>query len=64
MFKRIMKIKRLKPLIEAVDEFFFGTNRVTGFSPHILGAIDMKRYMSLRFWGLYLLHWQAYIFTA
>ena len=40
-------LKRLTPVIEATDEFFFGTDKTTPFAPHILDGVDMKRYMSL-----------------
>jgi RnfABCDGE-type electron transport complex D subunit len=39
-------LKRFNPLVEAVDEFFFATDKTTKFSPHILDGIDIKRYMS------------------
>ena len=42
---------RLKPLFNAVDEFLFGTDKVTA-SPHILDHIDIKRYMSFVIIGL------------
>ncbi|MCM8797938.1 MAG: RnfABCDGE type electron transport complex subunit D [Candidatus Omnitrophica bacterium] len=41
-------LKRFKPVIKALDEFFFGTDKVTYISlrsPHILDNIDIKRYM-------------------
>lgn len=40
-------LKRLTPLMEATDEFFFGTDKVTEAAPHILDGIDIKRFMSL-----------------
>lgn len=55
---------KFKPVILATDEFFFGTDKVTGV-PHILDYMDMKRFMSfvvialmpavigaIYFWGL------------
>lgn len=39
-------LKRMYPVFEATDEFFFGTDKVTKFSPHILDNLDIKRYMS------------------
>ncbi|MFQ5951882.1 MAG: RnfABCDGE type electron transport complex subunit D, partial [Candidatus Omnitrophota bacterium] len=38
-------LKRLYPVYEATDEFFFGTDKVAGM-PHIADGIDIKRYMS------------------
>lgn len=40
-------LRRLGPLIEATDEFFFGTDKTTAIAPHILDGLDIKRYMSL-----------------
>src|SRR3989338_8976605 len=40
-----------KPVLSAVDEFFFGTDKVTGV-PHILDQMDMKRFMSFVVIGL------------
>lgn len=42
---------RLKPLISATDEFFFGTDKVTTL-PHIVDHMDVKRYMSFVIIGL------------
>ncbi len=39
-------LKRLYPVIEATDEFFFGTDKTTPYAPHIVDTIDIKRYMS------------------
>src|SRR3989339_1840224 len=36
----------LKPVINAADEIYFGTDKVTTV-PHILDCMDIKRYMSL-----------------
>lgn len=36
----------LKPVINAADEIYFGTDKVTTL-PHILDSMDIKRYMSL-----------------
>ncbi len=58
------RLARLKPLLSAVDEFYFGTDKVTTL-PHIVDHMDIKRYMtfvivgllpatiaSVYFWGL------------
>ncbi len=37
---------KLKPILEAVDEFFFATDKVTKV-PHIVDCMDIKRLMSL-----------------
>lgn len=42
---------RLKPVINATDEFFFGTDKVTTL-PHIVDHIDIKRYMTFVIIGL------------
>lgn len=34
-----------KPVLEAIDSFFFGTSEVTPTAPHIRDHIDLKRYM-------------------
>lgn len=39
-------LRRLRPVFEATDEFFFGTDKVTKFSPHILDGLDIKRLMT------------------
>src|SRR3990167_3731128 len=44
-------LKRFKPVINATDEFFFGTAQVTAL-PHIVDHIDIKRYMSFVVIGL------------
>lgn len=57
-------LAKLKPVLLATDEFFFGTEKVTTL-PHILDHIDIKRFMSfviiallpavaaaVYFWGL------------
>lgn len=36
---------RFKPVLDALDEFFFGTSKVTIGAPHIRDTIDLKRYM-------------------
>lgn len=38
-------LSRFKPVVDAADEFFFGTNKVTVGYPHIRDSIDLKRYM-------------------
>lgn len=57
-------LAKFKPVLNALDEFFFGTDKVTTL-PHIVDYIDIKRFMSfvvialipaviasLYFWGL------------
>ena len=36
----------MKFLRKIADEFFFGTDKVTKFAPHIMDGLDIKRYMS------------------
>lgn len=36
-----------RPAILALDEFFFGTDKVTTLAPHIADNMDMKRFMAL-----------------
>jgi RnfABCDGE-type electron transport complex D subunit len=43
---------RLKPLVEALDEILFGTDKVTAIAPHILDRVDIKRYMSVVIFAL------------
>lgn len=50
--KKNRLLKRFYPVIEATDEFFFGTDKTTRFAPHILDGIDIKRYMSFVIIGL------------
>ena len=38
-------MKILKPVFNAIDEFLFGTDKVT-IVPHIADHMDIKRYMS------------------
>jgi len=38
-------LKKFWPVIEALDEFLYGTDKVTTSSPHVLDRIDIKRYM-------------------
>jgi len=43
-------LAKFRPLFKAIDEFFFGTDKVTIVSPrspHILDQMDIKRYMSV-----------------
>lgn len=60
-------LANFKPVLNAMDEFFFGTSRVTSL-PYILDYIDIKRFMSfvvialipatlaaIYFWGLHVL---------
>lgn len=44
-------IGMFKPVIKAMDDFFYGTDKVTS-TPHILDNIDIKRYMSVVILGL------------
>jgi len=44
-------LNKLKPVLVATDEFFFGTDKVTTF-PHIVDYIDIKRFMSFVIVGL------------
>ena len=37
-------LNKFKPVLNATDEFFFGTDKVTRL-PHILDYMDMKRFM-------------------
>lgn len=39
-------LSKLKPVIDATDALFFGTDRTTTSAPHILDNLDIKRYMS------------------
>lgn len=39
-------LAKLKPILVATDEFFFGTDKVTAL-PHIVDSLDIKRFMSL-----------------
>lgn len=60
-------LAKFKPVFDALDEFFFGTSKVTSL-PYILDYIDIKRFMSfvvialipatlaaIYFWGLHIL---------
>jgi len=40
------KLSKFKPVIDAIDGFFFGTDKTTTSAPHVLDNIDIKRYMS------------------
>lgn len=40
------KLGRLMCLIEAIDSFFWGTDKTTSTTPYILDGIDIKRYMA------------------
>ncbi len=44
-------LKKLKPILLATDELFFGTDKVTTL-PHIVDYIDIKRFMSFVIVGL------------
>ena len=39
-------LSKLKPILVATDEFFFGTDKITTL-PHIVDSLDIKRFMSL-----------------
>lgn len=45
-------LNRFSPVLEATDEFFFGTDKTTTLAPYILDGIDIKRYMSLVIFAL------------
>src|SRR3989338_4103659 len=44
-------LHKLKPVLVATDEFFFGTDKVATF-PHIVDYLDIKRFMSFVIVGL------------
>jgi RnfABCDGE-type electron transport complex D subunit len=44
-------IGKFKPVFTAIDDFFYGTDKVTSI-PHILDNVDIKRYMSFVILGL------------
>lgn len=44
-------LNKFKPVIIALDEFFFGTDKVTRL-PHIVDYVDIKRFMSFVIIGL------------
>lgn len=46
VFKRSKRLGRFSAVAEALDEFYFGTNKVTT-SPHIVDYLDVKRFMSV-----------------
>lgn len=43
--KKKESLETIRPVINAADFFFFGTDEVTGNKPHIRDYIDIKRYM-------------------
>lgn len=43
----IRALSAFKPVLDAVDGFFYGTDKITGNAPHIYDSIDIKRYMSV-----------------
>jgi RnfABCDGE-type electron transport complex D subunit len=47
MLEKNRHLAKMKPVLLAVDEFFFGTGRVTDIAPHIADHMDMKRFMAL-----------------
>ncbi|MDP3789024.1 MAG: RnfABCDGE type electron transport complex subunit D, partial [Candidatus Omnitrophota bacterium] len=47
MLEKNKYLAKMKPVLIAVDEFFFGTGRVTDMAPHIADHMDMKRFMAL-----------------
>lgn len=44
--KESPRLKKFAPITNAIDDFFFGTDKVTALAPHIVDRIDIKRYMS------------------
>ena len=46
------RLRRIVPLINATDAFFFGPSEVTESAPHIRDRMDVKRYMTLVIIGL------------
>ncbi len=44
-------ISKFKPIYKALDDFFYGTEKVTNL-PHVLDHLDIKRYMSFVILGL------------
>ena len=42
----IKAFNKFKPLIDAVDAAAFGPGETTEMAPHMVSAIDTKRYMS------------------
>ena len=47
IIKSNRSLRKFYPVFEAIDEFFFGTSKVSKSSPHIRDGLDVKRYMSL-----------------
>ncbi|MDO8488916.1 MAG: RnfABCDGE type electron transport complex subunit D [Candidatus Omnitrophota bacterium] len=45
VFQKHKALARLSPVLNAMDEFFFGSGKVTTL-PHIVDYIDIKRFMS------------------
>jgi RnfABCDGE-type electron transport complex D subunit len=43
---KIRGLHRFKPVVKAIDKFFYGTEKITEEPPHIVDYIDIKRYMS------------------
>ena len=46
------KMSKMKPLFEAMDNFFFSPDSRTLSAPHIRDPLDLKRYMSMVIIGL------------
>lgn len=46
LFQKNKALSKFKPVVLALDEFFFGTPKVTTL-PHIVDHIDIKRFMTL-----------------
>jgi len=46
LLEKNKKIAKLKPVLDAADGFFFGTDKVTTSAPHILDYLDIKRFMA------------------
>lgn len=47
IIKKHPLLKKFYPVFEATDEFYFGTAKTTRSGPHMMDALDVKRYMSL-----------------
>ncbi len=46
-FEEGRRLHALKPLFDAIDHFFFATDRGTRTAPHVRDPMDIKRYMSV-----------------
>ncbi|MCM8804563.1 MAG: RnfABCDGE type electron transport complex subunit D [Candidatus Omnitrophica bacterium] len=45
LLEKNKKLEKFKPVLNAVDGFFFGTAKTTISSPHCVDCIDIKRFM-------------------